>query len=99
MSANRGSPVFQHPLANCFSHLPRDGVGVQQVSKKFAHIPQFVGLQAVDVLILVTKYLLKWRHILLVNQTESLQVGGSMLRSVLLTVFNLVGTFFPMVFI
>lgn len=57
-------------------YTPRHGVCVEQVSEQSGHVPQFVGLQSVDCVVLLSKYGLEALHVLLLQQTEPLKIYG-----------------------
>ena len=52
---------------------PRDGVCMQQVREELGHVPQLVGLQAVDCLVLFHEDLLEWVDVFLVYLAKSLE--------------------------
>lgn len=53
-------------------YTPWNRVSVEQVSKQSGHVPQLVGFQSVNSLVLLWKYCLKTLHVLLFQQTEPL---------------------------
>lgn len=62
------------------SYTPRYRVCVKQVSKEPSHIPQLVGLQTVNCLVLFCKYRLKTLHVLLFQETKPLRKQQSHLQ-------------------
>jgi hypothetical protein len=48
---------------------------MEEMGEELGDVTQLVGLQPMNGLVLLAKYLLKWSHILLVQHTETLQGG------------------------
>ena len=56
-----------------YAYTPGNRVCVEQVSEQSGHIPQFVGLQSMNRVVLLRKNTLKTFHVLFLQQTEPLQ--------------------------
>ena len=69
-SAGRGCFIFVQ--MDVLQHRPWKGIRMEQVREELGHVPQLVGFESVDALVLLDKALVKSGLVFVIDEAETL---------------------------
>ena len=64
-----------------YTYLPWNGICVKKMGKELGHIPEFIGFQSMNCVILFSKHVLERLNVFLVNHAKSLQKISNMYKN------------------